>query len=316
MLHLTIFLYRCVLRFYPADFRSEYGEMMLLVFEEACRDRNSWLRLWQITTRDLIQSIYHEHRTKNMIDKIDDYTINATLGDGSSALIYRVYDPERMAQVALKVFNEDVEELADIEREGTVHQQLEHPNIPRCYGYISSEDSKYIVMEYVNGKTLLQMLQERNKPFSPKQVIEWAAVACDVLSYLHSNNYIYRDMKPGNLMLTPDDQIYLIDYGITVADGSDARAIGTEGYAPPEQYKGKTAIQSDLYALGASIHHLLTNRDPRYHKAHTFHEALPSAYNPEVSPELESVIMKALAHEPSERYESAEAMKLALMRHS
>ena len=314
MLRLSLLLYRGLLHLYPVDFQREYSEMMLLVFEESCHDAESWLILWRNTTQDLMLSLYHEHRTKNMTEKIDNYTINATLGDGSSSIIYRAYDPQHTAQVALKVFSAAAEKnlLPHFEREGSVHQQLEHPNIPRCYGFVRSEDKQYIVMEYVDGKSLLELLQARNKPFSPEEVVAWGSVACDVLSYLHSNNYLYRDMKPGNLMLTPDDQLYLIDYGITVEGAGDGVAIGTIGYSPPEQYKGETTPQSDVYALGASLHHLLTNRDPRYHTAHTFHEAPPHMFNPDVSVELEQVIMKALADDPAERYADAETMKQAL----
>lgn len=319
MLKLSLWLYRYCLYLYPADFRREYGDLMQLVFEEACHDARSgigaWLRLWRITLNDLIRSVYSEHRTKNMKQKIHDYEINAVLGEGAAASVYRAYDSELAMQVALKVFNEtsETEFLANFEREGTIHTALDHPNIPRCFGFVNADNKKYIVLQYINGKTLLELQQERNKPFTPQQVIGWGSLACDVLTYLHSNDYVYRDMKPGNLMLSAEGQLYVIDYGITVAGEGDGVAIGTIGYSPPEQYKGEVTSRSDIYALGASLHQLLTNRDARFHDAHTFHDAPPTMYNPDVSPALEAVILKALSDDPAGRYPTADDFKKALL---
>lgn len=307
----SMLVYRWLLYLYPADFRREYGDLMLCVFEDTCHDRTGWVALWGNTVRDLIQSVYHEYRNKAM--KIDNYEVNAILGEGTTASLYRVYDSQQAEQVVLKVFSPELD--ASLERhivqEQAVHLQLDHPNIPRCFAYIP--DGRYLVMEYINGKTLLDILQERNTPFPVHQVIGWAVTICEVLVYLHGQGYIYRDMKPGNLMLTADDRLYLIDYGITVPAEGDGIAIGTIGYAPPEQYKGVATPQSDVYALGATLHHLLTNRDPRYHDAHTFHDAPPRNFNRDVSLALEAVILQALAHDPAERYADADALREALL---
>jgi|GEM_PF-6879457 len=318
---ISLAVYRLMLYLYPADFRRDYGDMMQFVFEEACiaagnNGLQGWLKLWRRTTIDLTQSIYREFKATLMTQKIHGYEVNATPGTGASATIYRAYDPALIAQVALKVFDKKASDqalLPHFKREATVHQQLNHPNIPHCYGVKESDDSICIVMQYINGKTLLEIMEERNTPFSVQQVIEWALIACDVLSYLHNENLIYRDMKPGNLMLTADNDLYVIDYGITVFGDGDGIAIGTEGYAPPEQYKGKISRKSDIYSLGATLHQLLTNRDPRHHEAHTFQEAPPSSYNPDVSEALETILMKALDNNPDNRFETIDEMKQALL---
>ncbi len=314
------FLYRCLLSLYPADFRKDYEVLMLLVFEEACYEaqaRNSWRawgKLWWTISLDLSTSLYHEHKDTFMTTKIDHYEVNATLGEGSAATLYRAYDPERASQVALKVLKQDadIKLRPHFEREGKVHITLKNPHIPACYAYRESEGVTYMVMQYIHGKSLLEILQERNRPFDVRQVVEWGMIACDVLTYLHEQGYVYRDMKPANLMLDSKGFLYLIDYGIIILAEGDGIAIGTIGYAPPEQYKGICTVQSDLYALGASLHHLLTNRDPRSHEAHSFNDALPSRYNPQVSAELEAVLMQALAPQPEDRFATAEAMKQAL----
>lgn len=317
---LSLTLYRLMLYLYPPDFRRDYGDLMLFVFDEACIEADTngsggWLTLWRKTTIDLTQSIYREYKVTLMSQKIHGYEINATLGVGSQATLYRAYDPAIISQVALKVFdkNSNMALLPHFEREAQVHRQLNHPHIPHCYGVKESDDSICIVMQYINGKTLLEILEERNTAFSVEQVTQWALLACDVLGYLHNQGLIYRDMKPGNLMLTADNDLYVIDYGITVFSDGDGVAIGTIGYAPPEQYKGEISPQSDIYSLGATMHQLLTNRDPRHHEAHTFHEALPSSYNRDISPSLESIIMKALDNNPGNRFKTVEAMKQALL---
>ena len=320
MLKLSIYLYKFLLRLYPQQFWRDYGDLMLLAFEDAChsiqmeKSWQSWIKLWYSVSVDLFISLYREHKDNIMKEKIDHYEINAVLGEGAVATLFRAYDPERSSQVALKVFQQetDITLLPHFRREGQVHPELNHPQIPKCYTYIESENNHYLVMQYIQGKSLLEMLQERNQPFDVHRVVEWGMMACDVLDYLHQQGFIYRDMKPSNLMLSKDKVLYVIDYGITVLAEGDGVAIGTIGYAPPEQYKGVCTVQSDIYALGATLHHLLTNRDPRYHEEHSFADALPRMYNSQISPALEEIIMKALSPLPEHRFSTVNDLRTAL----
>jgi len=141
---------------------------------------------------------------------------------------------------------------------------------------------------------------------------------CDALIHLHSQRpapLIFRDVKPSNIMIDPYGQVYLIDFGISLAHqpGRELAMIGTEGYSPPEQYLGYTDVRSDVYSLGATLHHLLTCRDPRRETPFSFHDAPPRSLNPAISEELEAVILKAVEHKAEDRYQSVEEMKTALL---
>ena len=186
----------------------------------------------------------------------------------------------------------------------------------RYYDYVETEDRTYTVMEFIDGPDLLAVLEEQDEYVPEKDAIEWAVAACDFLTWMHSQEpepLIYRDMKPSNLMLDRQGRVRVIDFCIVDRPGSDLTMVGTEGYAPPEQYRGVSDARTDVFALGATLHHLLTRRDPRKEKPFTFHEAPPRSLNPALSRELEAVITKALAYAPENRYQSAEEMKAALL---
>lgn len=141
---------------------------------------------------------------------------------------------------------------------------------------------------------------------------------CDVLEYLHNHKpepIIFRDMKPSNVMVTQDSHIVLVDFGIAkmFRVGQKGTMIGTEGYSPPEQYRGEATPIADIYALGATMHHLLTKRDPRIETPFTFNERPVRKFNSSVSPELEAVINTSVQYNPQDRYQSAAAMKEALI---
>src|SRR6185436_20382882 len=149
-------------------------------------------------------------------------------------------------------------------------------------------------------------------------VAEWAIQLCDVLSYLHNHQpepIVFRDMKPSNVMLDNHSHIRLIDFGIArgFTAGQKGTMIGTEGYSPPEQYRGEAGPPGDIYALGATLHHLLTKQDPRLEPPFSFSERPIRKTNPGVSVELEAIISTALNYNPSERFPSAQAMKEALV---
>ncbi len=176
-----------------------------------------------------------------------------------------------------------------------------------------------MVMEFVPGRTLEAMLEEQMEPFPEERVLIWAEQLCDVLGYLHSQRppIIYRDLKPGNVMVVEDtDTVKLLDMGIarTYKPGKqkDTIQLGTPGYAPPEQYgKAQTDERSDIYALGALLHHLLSLRDPSQHPMDAFPPL--RSLNPQVSPHVEKAIARAVEKERSKRFASAGEMKEALM---
>ena len=138
-----------------------------------------------------------------------------------------------------------------------------------------------------------------------------------MLAYLHNSKpdpIIFRDMKPSNIMIDQHDRVRLIDFGIakTFQTGQAGTMIGTEGYSPPEQYKGIATPAADIYALGATMHHLLTRRDPRLEPPFSFDQANIQDFNKDVSDELANVVMRALSYAPADRYATAEAMKQSL----
>jgi outer membrane protein assembly factor BamB/tRNA A-37 threonylcarbamoyl transferase component Bud32 len=206
--------------------------------------------------------------------------------------------------------------IQNFEREANILASLSHPSIPKIFDYFTEGQRSYLIMEFVEGETLEDLLEAHSQPFSQEEVADWGLQISDVLVYLHGHTppVIFRDIKPGNLMLTPDGRVVVIDFGIAKVfeHGQRGTMIGTEGYSPPEQYRGAAEPRGDLYALAATLHHLLTGRDPRLEPPFTFHERPIRMFNPNIAPELEAVVMKALAYDVQERFASAAEMALAL----
>ncbi|MDH4135941.1 MAG: serine/threonine-protein kinase, partial [Anaerolineae bacterium] len=255
------------------------------------------------------------------------YEIIRTVAIGGMGTIYQARD-KRFTKVArLCAVKEMINSAPDrhlrevniriFEREANLLATLSHPAIPKIFDYFSEGNRSYLVLEFIEGQNLESLLQRTASFLPEEQVISWAIQICDVLSYVHGhkpNPIIFRDLKPSNIMLNNQDRIVLIDFGIAKVFqiGQKGTMIGTEGYSPPEQYKGIADPRGDIYALGATMHHLLTQRDPRHEPPFTFHDSPPRSLNPEVSERLEAVVMKALQYEIEDRYSSAEEMKLAL----
>jgi outer membrane protein assembly factor BamB/tRNA A-37 threonylcarbamoyl transferase component Bud32 len=255
------------------------------------------------------------------------YEIIRTVALGGMGTVYQARD-KRFTKVArLCAVKEMINSAPDpqlrelsiknFEREANILATLNHPAIPKIFDCFSEGNRSYLVLEFIEGRNLESLLQHTASFLSEEKVISWAIQICDVLSYIHShkpNPIIFRDLKPSNIMLNNQDRIVLIDFGIAKVFqiGQKGTMIGTEGYSPPEQYKGVADPRGDIYALGATMHHLLTQRDPRREPPFTFHEYPPRSLNPEVSERLEAVVMKTLQYEIEDRYSSAEEMKLAL----
>lgn len=258
----------------------------------------------------------------------DRYLILGLQGSGGMSSVYRARDlhfPNVTKTVAVKeMINLGADPtmhdmvVKTFEREADLLATLSHPAIPRIYDYFTQEQNYYLVMEFIEGKDLEAMLAESSEFLSENQVVTWAIELCDVLSYLHNHKpqpVIFRDIKPSNIMIDHHEHIRVIDFGIArvFQPGQKGTMIGTDGYAPPEQYRGEASPAGDLYALGATLHHLLTRRDPRSEPPFSFSERPIREINPTVSPELESIVQASLAYEPKERFPSAAAMKSALM---
>jgi eukaryotic-like serine/threonine-protein kinase len=258
----------------------------------------------------------------------DRYLILGVLGTGGMGSVYKGRDlhfPNVTKLVAVKEMinmatDATMQEMVirNFEREADLLATLSHPAIPRIYDYFTHEQSSYLVMEFIEGKDLEALLHSQEGFISEEQVIAWAIELCDVLSYLHNHKpqpVVFRDMKPSNVMVDHHGHIRLIDFGIArvFQPGEKGTMIGTEGYSPPEQYRGEASPVGDIYALGATLHHLLTGRDPRAEAPFSFAERMIRDINPEVSPELEAVVNGALAYDPKDRYSSAEMMRNALI---
>ncbi len=257
------------------------------------------------------------------------YEILRFLSKGGMGAVYQARD-NRFADVhklvAVKEMISPVRDtvtgrisLETFEREANILASLSHPAIPKVFDYFHHERRVYLIIEYIEGTDLESLLAEIDFALTQEKVVDWGLQACDVLSYLHNhkpNPIVFRDMKPSNIMLREDGRIMLIDFGIAKVfqAGKRGTMIGTEGYSPPEQYRGVAEPRGDVYALGATLHHLMTRRDPRNEPPFTFHDHRIPDYNVTVTADFEATIFKALEYEIEDRYASAEEMKRALLR--
>ena len=268
------------------------------------------------------------HQLQSGITLVDRYLIQGVLGIGGMGAVYRARDlhfPNVTKLVAVKeMVNRALDPIVrgtivrNFEREANLLASLDHRAIPRIYDFFSLNERSYLVEEYVNGHDLETIINNNNDFIAEERVIRWAIELCDVLDYLHSHMpepIIFRDMKPSNVMVNTHDHIVLVDFGIAkhFQAGQKGTMIGTEGYSPPEQYRGEASPLADIYALGATIHHILTRRDPRLEPPFSFSERPICQINQNISPILETVVNTALKYNVEDRYQSAKDMKDALM---
>jgi eukaryotic-like serine/threonine-protein kinase len=259
---------------------------------------------------------------------VNRYLIQGAVGIGGMGAVYRARDlhfPNVVKRVAVKeminqardpVVRETI--VRNFEREANILAALTHPSIPRIYDYFTHNERSYLILEFVDGKDLEALLNDTQGFFPEAQIVGWAVELCDVLNYLHNYHpdpIVFRDMKPSNVMINSHGHIVLVDFGIAkpFETGQKGTMIGTEGYSPPEQYKGEASPLADIYALGATLHHLLTRRDPRLEPPFSFSERPVRQINPSVSIELETVVNTALQYNPEGRFPTAQAMKDALL---
>jgi eukaryotic-like serine/threonine-protein kinase len=254
------------------------------------------------------------------------YKIIGILGGGGQGAVYKARDlnfPDVQKLVAVKEMlnpatdpNLQASTMKTFQREANILAMLTHPAIPKIYDFFDWNKRAYLVMEFISGHDLEELLN-KTKELPVDKVIEWSIDLCDVLEYLH--NYqpgpiIFRDMKPANVMIDGLGKVRLIDFGIakTFVPNIKNTMIGTEGYSAPEQYKGNVSPLSDVYSLGATLHHVLTRKDPRLEPPFSFSERLILDHNPDVSAELAAIVEKAVEFDAEKRFQSCLEMKQAL----
>jgi outer membrane protein assembly factor BamB len=256
------------------------------------------------------------------------YKILGVVGVGGMGAVYKAQDLRFPSVTRLCAVKEMINAatnpkhrkmiVRNFEREASILATLSHPAIPQVQDFFTEGTRSYLVMEFVRGYDLETHIG-RIEGFLPEaQVVDWAVQLCDVLSYLHNHKpqpIIFRDLKPANIMLDAHDRVRLVDFGIAkiFQSGEKGTTIGTEGYSPPEQYRGGAEPRGDIYALGATLHHLLSKQDPRMEPPFSFHERPIYDNNPTVSRELVEIIDKALEYDVNKRWGSAEEMKRALL---
>ena len=268
------------------------------------------------------------------------YVITRVIGRGGMGSIYLAEDNRLSGRIcAIK----EVYQASDLPeeiraqgrdqfyREASVLAQLDHPNLPKVSDFFTEDERDYLVMDYVPGddlKSLMDQARRKSKFLPVQDVLVWGMQIADALEYMHSQDppVIHRDLKPSNLKLTPNGLIKLVDFGLVkqMAPGEMTVTViqgrGTATYTPLEQYGGDTGhtdLRSDIYALGATLYHLLTNQPPleakqRFLRPHALKP--PSEFNPKIEAPLEEAVLWAMALHPDDRPDDAASFRQALAR--
>ena len=242
------------------------------------------------------------------------YEILKQIGKGGMSRVYLAMDQHLNKQWAVKEIRRNADEknneviIQSLLAEANLMKKLDHPALPRIVDILDSREYIYVIMDYIEGEPLSRILEEEG-PQPQEKVLEWARQLCEALDYLHTRKppVIYRDMKPGNIMLRPDGRVKLIDFGIAreykEGKAGDTTPLGTKGYAAPEQFggMGQTDARTDIYSLGVTLYQLVTGKSPNEPP----YEFYPIRYwNPSLSGGLENILEKCLKPNPADRYQS------------
>lgn len=244
------------------------------------------------------------------------FIIHAPIGAGSSGIVYLAWDLKSpRVQIALKELSlgslspeETGESLSLFEREKNILKSLSHPGLPAYIDSFQTVSSRYLVMEYIHGETLDAIMKRRH--LSWREVFLWACQLAKILDYLHTRRpdpVIYRDLKPSNIMLAGGGRLKLVDFGIARhfrrARTRDTYFMGTPGFSAPEQYgSGQSDARTDIFSFGATLYHLLSRQDMA---GLQFRFPGLGKYNRQIPPFFEAIIMRCIALNPGERYQSA-----------
>jgi len=263
-------------------------------------------------------------------DRLDHYRIESLVARSGMASIFRATDLDTSRPVAIKVPHPEMESdpvfFERFQREENIGKKLDHPGVIK----VLSDDQRsrmYMVMEWVEGKLLRQVLNEQRK-FPPDRAVRIALSLARTLDYIHANGVVHRDLKPENIVVAADDSTKIIDFGI--ASNAGARritfsnlqsALGTPDYISPEQVKGKRGdARADLYALGVMLYEMLTGKVPWTGSSPFLimndrllnNPVPPREIDPEISPQLQEIIYRALERDPRQRYGNAHELILDL----
>lgn len=257
--------------------------------------------------------------------QIDHYEIIRMLGHGGMSRVYLATDLEDQRRVVLKFPNDDlIGDIAVFERyrrEAEIGSRLNHPHVQHLLNTGEKRREEYLVVEYIEGKTLRKILEERGgEPLPPDEALRITRQVGDALAYCHEHGVYHRDIKPENIMLQSDGSVKIIDFGIALLQGARrvtwrglSETVGTPDYMSPEQLRGERGTAaSDIYAVGMMLYEMLCGRTPfdgenvfAIMNQHVSHDP-PSIlqYNPNLSPALVTVVMHAIRRDPEKRYKS------------
>ncbi|HLF25763.1 MAG TPA: protein kinase [Anaerolineae bacterium] len=261
------------------------------------------------------------------------YRIIGLLGQGGMAAVYCAHDRALDRLAAVKQLRPDPmatekalkQAREQFQREAQILATLDHPNLPRVTDYFERDGLEYLVMDYVEGQTLSDVVDKSGRGMDEERILDWADQLLSALEYIHRHGIIHRDIKPSNIRLTPDGRIFLVDFGLVklfdprnTKTATIMHGLGTPEYAPPEQYdshQGHTDPRSDLYALGATLYHLFTGGAPptatqRVSDPKSFRP--PRALGVQISPDIERAIVHAMELQRTQRFTSATEMRAEL----